>query len=139
MAAGAVLSSCVVPSQEGSAPAGGGSGGNGGAADAPGGGSAGDAGAAPLVDGGDVPAGGGVVLADRSIVVTRDSEGAVHGFSAVCTHQGCLVGSVADGTINCPCHGSKFDAASGAPVAGPAQAPLGAVPVEERDGAVYEA
>ena len=34
-------------------------------------------------------------------------------FTAVCTHQGCIVGEVKDGTINCPCHGSKFKVADG--------------------------
>ena len=31
---------------------------------------------------------------------------------------------VSDGTINCGCHGSKFDPASGAVLRGPAQQPL---------------
>jgi len=76
----------------------------------------------------DVPAGGGVVLQAEQVVVTRDAQGDVHAFSAVCTHQRCLVSGVADGAISCPCHGSVFDAATGEVVRGPATAPLPAVP-----------
>jgi Rieske Fe-S protein len=77
-----------------------------------------------------------VILEDQKVVVTRDSEGAVHGFSAVCTHQGCIVARVADGTINCPCHGSKFDLSTGQPVAGPARRPLPSVAVKVVGNAV---
>jgi Rieske Fe-S protein len=73
---------------------------------------------------------GGVVLDNAKLVVTRDADGQVHGFSAVCTHQGCLVASFSGGTINCPCHGSKFDAGTGAPVAGPANRPLAPIALE---------
>ena len=82
-----------------------------------------------------VPDGGGVVLADRRIVLTRDGD-TVHAFSAVCTHQGCLVGEVSDGEIRCPCHGSAFDARSGEVVRGPAREDLDDVDVEVRDGQV---
>ena len=76
-----------------------------------------------------VPAGGGVVLRDAGVVVTKDTAGAVHAFSATCTHQGCTVSSVSGGTINCPCHGSRFDATTGAVVQGPASRPLPVVAV----------
>ncbi|MBO9555660.1 MAG: Rieske (2Fe-2S) protein [Cellulomonas sp.] len=87
---------------------------------------------APLTD---VPDGGGVVLADLKVVLTREGS-AVHGFSAVCTHQGCLVRDVRGGEIHCPCHGSAFDAATGEVVQGPATRPLPPVGVEVRDGEV---
>ena len=74
-----------------------------------------------------VPAGGGVVLS--GVVVTKDASGAIHAFSATCTHQGCTVSSVSGGTINCPCHGSRFNADTGAVVQGPATRPLPAVAV----------
>ncbi|MFE4922282.1 Rieske (2Fe-2S) protein [Streptomyces sp. NPDC056661] len=93
----------------------------------------------PLVKLSDLPPGTGTVLKDQKIVVARDSDGATHAFSAVCTHQGCLVASVSGGTINCPCHGSKFDATSGQPVAGPARAPLPPVAIQQRADAVYPA
>lgn len=84
-----------------------------------------------------VPVAGGVVLAGDNVVLTRDASGTVHGFSAVCTHQGCTVDSVADGAIGCPCHGSRFNADTGAVLAGPATRPLPAVAVVVRDGSVY--
>lgn len=76
-----------------------------------------------------VPAGGGVVLGKDGVVVTKDAAGAVHAFSATCTHQGCTVSSVSGGTINCPCHGSRFNADTGAVVQGPATRPLPTVAV----------
>ncbi|MGH8997711.1 MAG: Rieske (2Fe-2S) protein, partial [Acidimicrobiales bacterium] len=84
-----------------------------------------------------VPAGGGIVLAHKGVVLTRGRGGAVHGFSSICTHQGCTLGSVSGGTINCPCHGSKFSARTGAVVNGPAATPLPAVAVVVRADAVY--
>lgn len=85
----------------------------------------------------ELPAGGGLVLSDDHVVLTRSSSDAVHGFSAVCTHQGCPVTGVEDGAIVCPCHGSRFDALSGDVLAGPAPRGLSAIPVVVRDGGVY--
>lgn len=76
-----------------------------------------------------VPTGGGVVLGSANVVVTKDASGAIHAFSATCTHQGCRVASVSGGTINCPCHGSRFNASTGAVVQGPATRPLPTVAV----------
>jgi Rieske Fe-S protein len=84
-----------------------------------------------------LPSQGGVVLAQREVVLTRDGGGAVHGFSAICTHLGCTVDSVQNGTITCPCHGSRFDADTGAVVRGPATRPLPAVSVAVRGNGVY--
>ena len=80
--------------------------------------------------------GGGTVLADRELVLVRSGQD-VHGFSARCTHAGCLVDTVVDGKIKCPCHGSAFAVTDGSVVAGPAPSPLPAVPVTVRDGKVY--
>ena len=77
----------------------------------------------------DVPVGGGIVLAAQDLVVTQPVAGTFKGFSATCTHQGCKVNEVAGGTINCPCHGSKFAVGDGAPTAGPAKKPLPEKPV----------
>ncbi|GAA3793441.1 Rieske (2Fe-2S) protein [Streptomyces phyllanthi] len=72
----------------------------------------------------DIPVGGGTVLKERKIVVTQPEEGDFKAFSAVCTHQGCIVSDVSDETINCACHASRFAIADGAVVSGPATRPL---------------
>ena len=72
----------------------------------------------------DVPVGGGLVLQSQQVVITQPAEGEFRAFSAVCTHQGCLVTDVSDGEIFCPCHGSRFTIASGDVVAGPAPSAL---------------
>lgn len=68
----------------------------------------------------DIPVGGGRIFKDAKLVVTQPSEGVFKAFSAVCPHQGCLVDTVKDGVISCPCHHSAFDAASGDVKSGPA-------------------
>jgi Rieske Fe-S protein len=75
-----------------------------------------------------VPVGGGVVYPRLAVVVTRPSATVYAGFSAVCPHDGCLVAEVVDGTIVCPCHGSRFGL-DGAVRRGPAGDPLAARPV----------
>jgi nitrite reductase/ring-hydroxylating ferredoxin subunit len=72
----------------------------------------------------EIPVGGGKVFATEKVVVTQPDSGDFKAFSAVCTHMGCLVNQVADGTIDCPCHGSKFSIKNGAVVGGPAPSPL---------------
>ena len=57
-------------------------------------------------------------------VVTQPAAGEFKAFSSICTHMGCPVAAVADGTINCNCHGSRFDIATGAVKRGPATRPL---------------
>jgi Rieske Fe-S protein len=84
-----------------------------------------------------VPPDGGVVLAAKEVVLVREQEGTIKGFSAICTHQGCTVASVAKGVISCPCHGSQFSAVNGAVVHGPATRPLPTIDVVVQGGAVY--
>jgi Rieske Fe-S protein len=72
----------------------------------------------------DIPVGGGAVFASKKVVVTQPAAGTFKAFSAICTHQGCTVNKVASGTIDCPCHGSKFAIADGSVVDGPAKRPL---------------
>ncbi len=84
-----------------------------------------------------VPRGGGVILSSEPVVLTRTPADEVYAFSAVCTHQGCTVDKVVDGTIDCPCHGSRFDANTGAVVSGPASRALPSIPVVVRAGSIY--
>jgi Rieske Fe-S protein len=84
----------------------------------------------------DIPVGGGMVFTAAKVVVTQPTKGVFKAFSAVCTHVGCLCNQVADGTIDCPCHGSKFKISNGAVVAGPAPSPLPAAPITVTDGKI---
>ncbi|MBH5333738.1 Rieske (2Fe-2S) protein [Streptomyces pactum] len=72
----------------------------------------------------DIPEGGGKVFADRRVVVTQPTRGEFRAFSAICTHQRCTVSSVSGGTVNCPCHGSRFAITDGGVRGGPARRPL---------------
>ncbi|MCI3225107.1 Rieske (2Fe-2S) protein [Streptomyces sp. NP-1717] len=77
----------------------------------------------------DIPEGGGKVFEAQGVVVTQPSAGQFKAFSSECTHSGCAVGSIANGTITCPCHGSQFDASDGSVKKGPATKPLGAASI----------
>jgi len=82
----------------------------------------------------EVPVGGAKLYRDDKVLVSQPSQGTFKAFSAVCTHQGCVLDTVDGTTASCPCHGSKFDAETGAVVQGPATRPLPAVPVTESGG-----
>jgi Rieske Fe-S protein len=77
----------------------------------------------------DVPVGGGLILDDPAVVITQPTEGDIKAFSAICTHQGCLVAEVVDNEIICPCHGSRFSAVDGSVTNGPATTGLAAAGV----------
>ena len=78
------------------------------------------------------------MLADQKIVVTQPKAGTFAAFTAVCTHAGCLVDSVSGGTINCPCHGSKFSITNGSVVNGPASSPLAAVGIKVQGSSIRQ-
>jgi Rieske Fe-S protein len=87
----------------------------------------------------DVPVGGGKILADKKIVITQPRADSFEAFTAVCTHGGCTVSSVSDGTINCPCHGSKFSVTNGSVVSGPAASPLAPVSITVQGSSIVQA
>ncbi|MFC4330479.1 Rieske (2Fe-2S) protein [Streptomyces andamanensis] len=78
----------------------------------------------------DIPVGGGKIFKEQRVIVTQPEKGQFKAFSAVCTHQGCTVASVENGTIACPCHGSMFHAADGSVAHGPASRPLAAKEIQ---------
>jgi nitrite reductase/ring-hydroxylating ferredoxin subunit len=122
---GAATGAVAVPLLAG---CGGSAGGAGGAGGRSGNGSAGDSGGSgsggATVAASAVPVGGGTILKDAEVVVTQPAKGQFKAFSAICTHQGCLVGTVQDRQIICPCHGSRFSITTGKPLSGPATTPL---------------
>jgi Rieske Fe-S protein len=69
-------------------------------------------------------------------VVTQPTQGAFKAFTAVCTHQGCTVGSVSNGLIKCDCHGSEFKITDGSVQHGPADKPLKEYPVQVKGGGI---
>lgn len=115
------------------------------AGSAPGSGAASEsATAAPSAGGGteiaklaDIPVGGSIdaKLNGAPILISQPTAGKVVAFSAICTHQGCIV--VAAGKeFDCPCHKSSYDAATGAVLGGPAPKPLPSVAVTVSGDAV---
>jgi Rieske Fe-S protein len=77
-----------------------------------------------LTSTGDIPVGSGKIFTSEKVVVTQPNSGDFKAFSAVCTHMGCLVSTISNGTIDCPCHGSQYSISTGAVVGGPAPSPL---------------
>jgi len=63
------------------------------------------------------------------IVISQATKGKITAFTAICTHMGCTA-APAGKEIDCPCHGSRFDAFTGAVLGGPATKPLAAVNVK---------
>ena len=87
----------------------------------------------------DIPVGGGLILTDKKIVITQPQAGTFHAFTAICTHLGCIVNTVSGGTINCPCHGSKYSIVNGSVVNGPAPLPLAAVSITVQGTSILQA
>jgi cytochrome b6-f complex iron-sulfur subunit len=71
----------------------------------------------------------------KPVTLARPSAGQVVGFSAICTHMGCTV-APAGTQLNCPCHGSVYNAFTGAVINGPAPQPLPPFAVRVVDGYV---
>jgi cytochrome b6-f complex iron-sulfur subunit len=91
-----------------------------------------------LVQLADVPVGGAVSAKapdGKPIIVAQPTAGKAVAFSAKCTHMGCTV-KPSGAKLQCPCHGSQFDALTGKVQHGPAQAPLADFAVKVDGGAV---
>jgi Rieske Fe-S protein len=84
----------------------------------------------------EIPVGGGRIFAADKVVVTQPARGQYRGFSAVCTHVGCILDKVANGVIGCPCHGGEFKITDGTVVAGPPPTPLARERIKIIDGKV---
>ena len=85
----------------------------------------------------DVPVGGAVSATDsgKPVIVSQPTDGTAAAFSAKCTHLGCTV-KPAGKELHCPCHGSKYDAATGKVLRGPAPEPLPKIAVHVSNGSV---
>lgn len=101
--------------------------------------SGGGSAATPLATTAEIPVGGGLILTDQQIVITQPTAGTFDAFTAVCTHAGNLVTSVANGTITCAHHGSTFNATTGQVTGGPASSALSSVPIKVKDGKIFAA
>lgn len=62
------------------------------------------------------------------VAVVRGAGDDISAMSGYCTHQGCAVAADGD-ELDCPCHGSRFDAKTGDVLVGPASTPLPAVKI----------
>ena len=82
----------------------------------------------------DVPVGSGKIFPDQKVVVTQLTAGDFKAYSAVCTHQGCIVSSIDKSKIHCACHGSAYSIKDGSVVGGPAPAPLPAEKITDDAG-----
>jgi len=91
----------------------------------------------------DVPVGGSATFTDPASgnpgLVIQQTAGQFVAFDAVCPHAGCTVGyAKAAKVIACPCHGSEFDAQTGAVLQGPAASGLGTIKIAAgSDGQLY--
>lgn len=97
----------------------------------------GGSGGTPLAKVSDVPVGNAIsaTLDGKPILISQPTSGAIVAFTAICTHMGCTV-APAGKEFHCPCHGSVYDASTGAVIHGPAPRALAKIPTHIVDGEV---
>ena len=80
----------------------------------------------------------GIGRAKEGRITLANVAGTVYAIDDSCTHRGCSLGDgKLDGsTLQCACHGSRFDVTSGAVVRGPAEDPVRSYPVHVANGEV---
>ena len=80
----------------------------------------------------------GVGRTKETRITLANVAGTLFAIDDTCTHRGCSLGDgKLDGsTVQCACHGSRFDVTSGAVVRGPAEDPVRSYPVHVADGEV---
>ncbi|UMG92415.1 Rieske 2Fe-2S domain-containing protein [Nocardioides sp. TF02-7] len=78
----------------------------------------------------------GVTVGEYDVAIARDGD-EVFAVQDLCTHAAVPLseGEVADCTVECWLHGSRFDLRTGKPTGLPATEPVATFPVEVRDGA----
>lgn len=88
----------------------------------------------------DVPVGSVFAFQDPQggpAFLLQPTAGTFLAYSGICTHNGCTVGyDEGAAEFACPCHGARFEVATGEPVQGPAQRPLTAIAVTESGGVI---
>lgn len=70
-------------------------------------------------------------------IVAQPTAGTAVAFSAICTHMGCTV-APAGTQLQCPCHGSVYDANTGQVLSGPAPKALPKIAVRVVNGEVVK-
>ena len=101
------------------------------------GGASSSAGTKALAATSEIPVGSGMIFPGPQVVVTQPTAGEFKAFSAVCTHMGCIVNQISNGTIDCPCHGSQYSITTGDVVTGPAPRPLPAKQIKVSGGSIF--
>jgi thiosulfate dehydrogenase [quinone] large subunit len=89
-----------------------------------------------------VPVGGAASFQDPSsgdpAIIIQSTAGQFVAFDAVCPHAGCTVEfDSSQHVMVCPCHGSLFNAATGAVEQGPAATGLQPIKVTESSGQLF--
>jgi 3-phenylpropionate/trans-cinnamate dioxygenase ferredoxin subunit len=80
----------------------------------------------------------GVGRSKETRITLANVAGTIFAIDDTCTHRGCSLGDgKLDGsTVQCACHGSRFDVTTGEVVRGPAEDPVRSYPVHVANGEV---